>query len=270
MSLPAPAADRTAVVTGASSGIGAEIARVLAGRGHGVTLVARRADRLADLAREVTANGIRAEVLAADLAEPAARAALAGRIADLGLVPDILVNNAGLSTTGPVHRADPAAEVNLLEVDVVAVAELCTRFLPGMVERGRGAIINIASTAAFQPLPGQAAYAGAKAFVLSYTQALAGELRGRGVTATAVCPGPVRTEFAEVAGFSDEEAEGSLPSFLWESAEAVARAAVRGADRGVTVVIPGQANRVGAAFAHIAPKRLLVPLLAKGHPALKK
>jgi short-subunit dehydrogenase len=269
MTLPAPSYDSTAVVTGASSGIGEEVARELAGRGHGVTLVARRADRLEKLAAELTNKGVRIEVLAADLSDRSARAGLLPRLAERSLVPDILVNNAGLSTLGPVHEADPAAEVNLVDVDVAAVVDLCTRFLPGMVERGRGALINVASTAAFQPLPGQAAYGAAKAFVLSYTRALTGELRGTGVTATALCPGPVHTEFEEVAGFEPEDAESSLPSFMWETAGSVARAAVNGADRGTPVVIPGQANRLAAAMAAVTPKRLLVPIIARGHPGLK-
>ena len=269
MSLPTPTASTTAVVTGASSGIGEEIARELAGRGHGVTLVARRADRLETLAKELTNRGVRVEVLPADLSDPSARAGLLDRLTDLGLKPAVLVNNAGLSTLGPVSKADPAAELNLVEVDVAAVVDLCTRFLPGMVERRGGAVINVASTAAFQPLPAQAAYGGAKAFVLSYTRALTGELKGSGVTATAVCPGPVDTGFGEAAGFSKEDAENALPSFMWETATAVAKAAVHGADKGVPVVIPGQANRVGAMFAHLAPKRLLVPMLARSHPGLR-
>ena len=142
MSLPSPTADTTAVVTGASSGIGEEIARELAGRGHGVTLVARRADKLETLAKELTNKGVRIEVLPADLSQPAERADLLGRLTERGLAPAILVNNAGLSTLGPVYKADPAAEMNLIEVDVVAVVDLCTRFLPGMVERRRGAVIN--------------------------------------------------------------------------------------------------------------------------------
>lgn len=269
MALPAPSYDSTAVVTGASSGIGEEIARELAARGLGVTLVARRADRLDQLAKELISKAVRVEVLPADLSDRAARAALPAQLAERGLTADILVNNAGFSTLGPVHRADPDAELGLIEVDVAAVVDLCTRFLPGMVERNRGAVINIASTAAFQPLPGQAAYGAAKAFVLSYTRALTGELRGTGVTATAVCPGPVDTGFGEAAGFGEGDAESALPSFMWETAAAVARAAIHGAARGTPVVIPGPANRMGAMFAHLAPKRLLVPLLAKGHPGLK-
>lgn len=266
MSLPPPAAGRAAVVTGASSGIGAEIARELVRRGHQVVLVARSEDKLASLAAEL---GDGAHVLPTDLSDRAARAGLLARVEALDLVPDVLVNNAGLSTLGPVHRSDPDAEMNLVEVDVVAVVDLCSRFLPGMVERGQGAVLNVASTAAFQPLPGQAAYGGAKAFVLSYTHSLSGELAGTGVSVSALCPGPVHTGFGEAAGFDRQEAEDALPSFMWLPAADVARAAVDGLDRGHVVVIPGAANRVGAMFARLAPRRLLVPLLAKNHPGLK-
>lgn len=270
MALPAPAPDRTAVVTGASSGIGAEIARELVRRGHGVALVARRADKLAELAAELRGSGVRAEVLPTDLSDRAARAELLDRVSELGLVPDILVNDAGLSTLGAVAASDPDAELNMVEVDVLAVADLCSRFVPGMVERGRGGILNVASTAAFQPLPGQAGYAAAKAFVLSYTDSLHIELKPTGVTATSLCPGPVKTGFGEAAGFSDAEAEGALPSFMWESAVDVAKAAVEGMDKGRRVVIPGAANVVGAYAGRLAPKSLLLPVLAKQHPGLKR
>lgn len=269
MALPAPAADRTAVVTGASSGIGAEIARQLAGRGHGVTLVARRREELEALADELGSTGVRAEVLATDLLDRSERAALVDRVTDLGLTVDILVNNAGMSTLGPVHRADPEAEMRMVELDVVAVVDLCTRILPGMVSRRRGAVLNVASTAAFQPLPGQAGYGGSKAFVLSYTRSLGGELRGTGVTATALCPGPVDTGFGEAAGFDKAEAEAALPAFMWETAEAVARAGIDAMASGDPVVIPGRANWAAATAAHLMPKRLLVPLLATRHPGLK-
>jgi short-subunit dehydrogenase len=266
MSLPPPAPDRAAVVTGASSGIGAEIARELSRRGHSVVLVARSADKLERLAAEL---GERAHALPADLSDRSARAELLGRVEALGLTPDALVNNAGLSTLGPVAKSDPQAETNMIEVDVVAVADLCSRFLPGMVQRGRGAVLNVASTAAFQPLPGQAGYAAGKAFVLSYTQSLAGELRGTGVSATALCPGPVDTGFGETAGFTDEEAKNALPAVMWVDASRVAKAAVDGMARGRLVVIPGAANRAASVLAQITPRKLLLPVLAKGHPGLK-
>ena len=268
MTLPSPAPDRVALVTGASQGIGAEIARELAGRGHRLVLVARNEDKLRALADELTASGGRADVLAADLADRSARAVLASRLIRLGVTVDVLVNNAGFSTMGRVSEADPDLEMQLVEVDVVAVVDLCTRFLHGMVERGRGAILNVASTAVFQPLPAQAAYGASKAFVLSYTQSLVGELKGSGVTATALCPGPVHTGFGERAGFSKEDAEQALPSVMWVDAAAVAKAAVEGLDRGRMVVIPGAANRVAAAVAQVTPRSLLLPVL-RSHPGLK-
>ncbi|MCX6398786.1 MAG: SDR family oxidoreductase [Propionibacteriales bacterium] len=266
MSLPPPGPDTTAIVTGASSGIGTEIARDLSRRGHHVTLVARSADKLEALAAELPAG---ADVLATDLSDRPSRAGLLDRVTANGRFPNILVNNAGLSTMGPVSASDPEAEMGMIEVDVVAVADLCSRFLPGMVERGQGVVLNVASTAAFQPLPGQAGYGAGKAFVLSYTQSLAGELRGSGVTATTLCPGPVDTGFGERAGFTKEEAEAALPSVMWVTAKEVARAAVEGMDKGRLVVIPGKVNRAAAAFAQVTPRTLLLPILTKSHPGLR-
>lgn len=265
MSLPHPGPGRTAVVTGASGGIGAEIARELSRRGHHVTLVARSVDKLEALADELG----NADVLPADLADRSARAALLGHVIDAGRTADVLVNNAGYSTLGPVSASDPEAEMGMIEVDVVAVADLCSRFLPGMVERHRGAVLNVASTAAFQPLPGQAGYGAGKAFVLSYTQSLATELRGSGVTATALCPGPVRTSFGERAGFEDGDLEGAVPGVMWVPADEVARVGVEGMVRGRGVAIPGLVNRVGAALAQVAPRSLLLPALARVHPGLR-
>ncbi len=265
MSLPQPEPAQVAVVTGASSGIGAEIARELARRGHELVLVARSVEKLQSLADTLPTT---AHVVPGDLADRAARAGLLGELESRGLTPQILVNNAGLSTLGPVHRSDPDAETNMIEVDVVAVADLCGRFLPGMVERGRGAVLNVASTAAFQPLPGQAGYGAGKAFVLSYTRSVSAELKGTGVTATVLCPGPVQTGFGEAAGFTRQEANDALPGFMWVPAAEVARAAVEGMDKGTLVVIPGFANRAGAAFANLMPKRVLLPILARKHPGL--
>lgn len=262
--------DQTCVVTGSSSGIGAEIARVLAGRGRGVTLVARRRDRLDALADELrSAHGVRVEVVAVDLTDADARAQLPGEIEKLGLHVAGLVNNAGFSTTGRVHEADRDQELLMLRTNIEAVADLCRLFLPGMIERGAGAILNVASIAAFQPLPGQAGYAASKSFVLSYTHALRGELKGTGVTATALCPGPVKTEFIETAGFEPTEAEHSMPSIMWVEAAEVARQAVAAMEAGRAVVIPGVANRVSAAAAHLAPRSLIVSLVARQHPALR-
>jgi len=193
-------------------------------------------------------------------------------VADLqkrGLTVEVLVNNAGFSTMGPVHKSVATKEIAMIRTDVEAVAHLCSAFLPGMVERRRGAVLNVASTAAFQPLPGQAGYGGSKAFVLSYSHAIAQEVRKRGVTVTVLCPGPVETGFAEAMGLANEEAAASLPRFMWVSAASVAAQAVDALDKGRGVVIPGVPNRIGARFAHLAPRRMLLPILASRHPSLK-
>jgi short-subunit dehydrogenase len=139
-----------------------------------------------------------------------------------------------------------------------------------MVKRGRGAVLNVASVGAFGPVPGQASYGAAKAFVLSYTHALREELRDTGVTAATLCPGPVRTGFGEAAGIPDEEAEKSLPKFLWQKPDAVAKAAVDGLASGKSVIIPGAANRVAAVVNHLLPRRVLLSLVARNHPGLKR
>jgi short-subunit dehydrogenase len=268
MAIPTPAPDRTCIVTGASSGIGEQLARQLAARGHGVTLVARREDRLRTLAEDLqAAHGIRAEVVAADLSDADARTALVAAVTERGLVPDVLVNNAGFSTVGPVAEVDPDREIGMIRTNVEAVAHLCALVVGGMVERGRGAVLNVASTAAFQPLPGQAGYAASKAFVRSYSQALAAEVKPHGVTVTALCPGPVKTEFADAAGFEDG-GEGALPDFMWVGADEVATCALEGLDAGRSIVIPGASNRVLAGLAHLTPRAVLLPLLARQHPAL--
>jgi short-subunit dehydrogenase len=258
--IPIPGEGRAAIVTGASSGIGEAIAVELARRGHQLVLIARRADRLHALAESLSPT---AYVLPADLSIRSDRAALPGRVAALGVAPDILINNAGLAGRASVVKSIPEQQLNLVEVDVAAVVDLCSRFLPGMVERGRGAVLNVSSLAGFYPVPGQAAYGAAKAFVSSYTESLRGELRGTGVTASALCPGPVATGLDEVAGFSEGERAAMLPGFMWKSAEEVARAAINGlaADKGR--VVPGPANWLAVAFCRLAPHERLMPLLMR-------
>lgn len=266
MAIPVPADDRAAVVTGASSGIGEAIAVELARRGHQLVLVARRADRLHALAARVNQK---AHVLPADLSNSAERAALFERVAELGLVPDILVNNAGVSVCAPIVKTLPEQQLNLVEVDVAAVVDLCSRFLPGMIERDCGAILNVSSLAGFLPVPGQAAYAAAKAFVLSYTEGLRGELRGTGVTATALCPGPVATGFDDAAGFDFGERAAVLPGFMWKSAEDVARAGLDGLAADKCRVVPGRVNNIVATCSRFAPHDRLLPLLARRARAKK-
>jgi hypothetical protein len=269
MALPTPSDSTAALVTGASSGIGADIARELAERGHGLVLVARRTDRLTALADELAdAHRVRAEVLAADMTDADARGALPSQVEARGLTVDVLVNNAGFSTMGAVSRAGREGELAMVRTNVEAVIDLCTLFVGDMAQRGRGAVLNTASTAAFQPIPGQAGYAASKAFVLSYSRALGAELKGSGVTVTALCPGPVETGFAEAAGLSDAEAAGSLPKFMWVSAADVARAAVEGLAAGRPVVIPGMANRMGAVAGHLVPRSWILPLMVRQHPRL--
>jgi short-subunit dehydrogenase len=271
MTLPAPNPDRTCLVTGASSGIGEEIAGLLAGRGLGVTLVARNEAKLQALAEQLaTRHGVRAEVIVADLTDMSSRTRIADVIDERGLQVNVLVNNAGFSTMGPVSRSDPAAEVAMVRTDVEAVVHLCSIFVPGMVERRSGAVLNVASTAAFQPLPGQAGYGASKAFVLSYSHALRGELRSTGVTVTVLCPGPVETGFAKAAGISDAEAAEAMPSFMWVPVGTVAKAGVDGMDADRAVVIPGMANRVSAAAGWLSPRSVLVPMVAKRHPSLHR
>ena len=153
---------------------------------------------------------------------------------------------------------------------MAAVVDLCSRILPGMVERHRGAVLNVASIAAFGPLPGQAAYGAAKAFVLSYSHSLRGELKGTGVSVTALCPGPVDTGFGEAAGFSKEEAESALPRVMWVPAAEVAKAGIDGLAAGKAVVVPGRVNQVAFAVFPGRAARVAVAVTARGHPAFKR
>lgn len=238
MSLPAPREGATALVTGASSGIGEQFARQLAARGHHVTLVARSAEKLEALAAEL-AN---ADARPADLSDPAARDALATSI---GRDVDVLVNCAGFgvyTAFGDTPRERELEQVRLL---VEAPVDLMHRYLPAMALRGGGAVINVSSTSAFQPLPYNAGYAAAKAHTLLLSEGVGAEVREKGVTITAVCPGPVPTGFQEA---SDATFAEKLPKLTWVSAERVARDALRAADRGRRSVIPG-GPQVKLAFA---------------------
>ena len=259
MGLPAPSTGGTAMVTGASAGIGAAIARELAGRGHALTLVARREERLRSLAAELhDEHGVEAQVIACDLADAGERERLQGETAKRGRWVEILVNNAGFGSRGDFVSNDTARMVGMVRTNVEAVVDLSGRFLPGMVERGRGALINISSTSAFQPLPGTAVYAAGKSFVLSFSEAIRTELRGSGVTVTAVCPGPIRTEFTEAAGMP--EAESGTPDVFWMGAEELARHAVDAADADKRVVVPGTLNRVGSIIGQHSPRALALPI----------
>jgi short-subunit dehydrogenase len=258
MSLPEPSQDTIAIVTGASSGIGAELARALARRGHNVGLVARRRDRLEELAKEL-GTYVRAEVLEADLEQEASRDKLAEAIGQLGLEVAVLCNNAGFGTYDDFTELDRERELSQVRTNVEAVVDLTSRYVPVMAERGQGAVLNTASTAAFQPIPGNATYAASKAFVLSFSEALHTEVSGQGVTVTALCPGPVKTEFQDVADADDFASK--LPKPLWVSPENVAEQALKGLDKGARVVTPGIGNRVSGAVSRATPNSVLLRVL---------
>jgi hypothetical protein len=266
--LPSPSPTTTAVVTGASSGIGADIARELASRGHGVTLVARREDKLRALAAEL-AGTVRVEVIGCDVADPAARAALFDEIDRRGLTVDILVNNAGIGTMGPVAEASVADEIAQVRVNVEAVIDLTTRAVQQMAPRGRGAVLNVGSTAGFQPFPGQSGYAGTKAFVIAYSEGLRAELAGTGVTVATLNPGPVHTEFLEVAGVDELTFEKSFPKFMWMPSRAVAKVGVEALDHDRGSVIAGLPSRLSTRLFQLVPNRFLLPVLVRQHPALQ-
>jgi short-subunit dehydrogenase len=269
MPLPKPSPTTTAVITGASSGIGADIARELVSRGHGVTLVARREEKLRELAAELR-SAVRVEVIGCDVADPDARARLFDAVAEAGLTVDILVNNAGIGTMGAVAKSTVAAEIAQVRVNVEAVIDLTTRAVQQMVPRGHGAILNVCSTAGLYPFPGQTGYAGTKAFVISYTEGLRSELAGTGVTIATLIPGPVRTEFLQSAGMDEKTFAAAFPKFLWRSSRDVAKVGVDALDGDRGSVIPGLPNRVIAGLAKRMPNRILLPLLAKQHPALRR
>lgn len=260
MSLPVPSPDATVVVTGASSGIGAELARQLAALGHDLVIVARREDRLTELAAELR-GGHEVEVVVhpADLREPAEREALLGAIADSGRHIAGLANNAGYGSAGRGWELDVEGELGQVALNVEALHHLTLAVVPEMVRRRAGAVLNVASGAAFQPMPGMATYAATKAFVQSFSEALHAELAGTGVSVTTLCPGPVETEWAEVAGIE----EGRFPSFMKVPADEVAAQAVRGMLTGKRSVIPGTPNAALALAGRWAPRTVVLPVLKR-------
>ena len=265
MALPPPDERSTCVVTGASSGIGADIARELARRGHGVTLVARREERLRELADELgEAYAVRAETVALDVTDADGRHALADELSGRGLTVEVLVNNAGFGSGGAFAELDIERETLMVRTNVEALIGLTGVFVGGMVKRRRGAVLNVASLIAFQPVPHQATYGATKAAVLSFSEALHQELRGRGVTVTAVCPGPVHTEFGESGGFGGDDER--IPDRLWLESEKVAADAVKGLENGDRVVVPGLRNQLLALYGQHLPRSVLLPLLRYVYP----
>lgn len=246
------AARPVALVTGASAGIGAELARALA-TDHDLVLSARREPELRTLAAGLAPAAC--HVFPADLADPAAPRALFDAVSAAGLTVDVLVNNAGFGDLGPFADLDLAKALRMIQVNVTALTELTGLFLPGMRARGRGRILNVGSIAGFQPGPYMAVYYATKAFVNSFSEALHSELLGTGITVTCLAPGPTRSEFAGVAGMQETRAftVGSVAD-----ARPVARAGIRGLRRGTRMVVPGLRNRLLLFAERFAPRGVVI------------
>jgi uncharacterized protein len=248
----AAAGGARALVTGASSGIGAAFARRLAARGDALVLVARREDRLRALAQELGGDA-KAQVVALDLARADAGQRLEDELAARGITVELLVNNAGVGHTGRFAEAPLERALGMIDLNVRATVDLTRRFLAPMVGRGRGAVVNVVSTSAFQPVPYLAVYAASKAFLLAFTEGIADELRGTGVRVQALCPGLTESEFHQVSG-TDQVRFTRTPTM---SADDVARISLEALERGTLRVVPGLANRVVAATQSWLPRALV-------------
>lgn len=259
-----------ALVTGASSGIGLAFAQVLAEQGCDLILTARREERLTSLAAELHArHGIDAAVIVDDLADPAAPARLVEAIARRGLQVDVLVNNAGFGVPGAYARTTWAEQQALLQVLVVAVAELTHRLLPAMIARGSGRIINVASLAGLLPgVAGHTLYAAAKAFVIRFSESLALETRHHGVHVTAACPGFTFTEFHDVTGTRAQVS--TLPRVMWLDAQAVAESSWAAVNEGRAVWVPGRINRALATLARVLPPRVVSALMTRNSAKFRR
>ncbi|HIG86470.1 MAG TPA: SDR family oxidoreductase [Planctomycetes bacterium] len=249
-----------ALVTGASAGIGEDIARDLARRGFNLYLVARRGDRLQALADELTReHQIQALVHTQDLSTPGACDELLAALEEERVSVDVLVNNAGFGSFCPTMEADPERERAMVRILFQFPVDLTRALVPGMLERGHGQILQVASTASFQPSPGYGMYAASKAAILSWSNVLHFELRGTGVTCTTLCPGPTATEFGEISGHISNRLQDATKM----SSEAVARTGVQAMLQGRATVIPGFANKLGALLSTRMPRWVVVPLVAR-------
>src|SRR5215510_6158039 len=249
----------TVLITGASSGIGRELARQFAGDGADLVLVARSEDRLRELAGELAADyGVTAQVLHADLARPGSPDLIMQTLAQRHIDVDVLVNNAGFGARGPVAGIGVGRQLDMVEANVAALTRLTALLLPAMLQRRRGGILNVASTAAFQPGPNSAVYYATKAYVLSFTEALAEEVRGSGVRVSCLAPGPTDTGFAARAGMQGTRLfrRGAM------NAGRVARAGHDGLRRGKTLVVPGVRNRALAFSVRLSPRALVAKVAA--------
>ncbi|MFL6734190.1 MAG: SDR family NAD(P)-dependent oxidoreductase [Sphingomicrobium sp.] len=237
------------LITGASAGLGVDFARQLSAKGHRLVLAARRGDRLETLAAELG----NARAITIDLGKPGAAAKLMADIAATGEQVEVLVNNAGFGLGGRFAELDGPRQREMIDLNIATLTDLCRIVAPQMIERRSGAILNVASTAAFQPGPGMAVYFATKAYVLSFTEALHEELKPFGIKVSALCPGPTKTEFGRVAGFGEK---GAFDRMSMDSA-AVVRIGIEGLDHNKAVVITGAMNKIGAASTRFVPRSIV-------------
>jgi len=245
------AAERFTLITGASTGIGRELALIAASKGRSLVLVARSEEKLSELARSIReAHGVRAEVVALDLSDPEAPAALFREMKRREIEIEVLINNAGFGSLGRFHETPIDRQLEMLRLNVAALTHLTHLFLPPMLERRRGRILNVASMAGLQPGPWMTVYYASKAYVLSFTEAIAEELRATGVTSTALLPGPTRTEFQSRA----DMAGSRLIRLGMANARSVAEAGYRGMEAGRVMVIPGISNKALSLVVRLSPR----------------
>lgn len=246
---------QTALITGASGGIGYELSKLFAADGYNLVLVARSGPKLAELATELqTRHGVTVTTLVYDLSDPACPQAVFDAVQARNLTIDVLVNNAGYGLQGNFHAADLAAQLNMLQLNVVSLTHLTGLFLPGMVQRRQGKILNVGSTGSFEPVPFMAVYGATKAYVLSFSESLAEELRGTGVSVTALCPGFTLTGFKERANLADDAIMVRLGGM---SAQAVAQSGYKALLRRSAVIIPGLFNQLMIFSVRFTPRRLV-------------
>ena len=266
MSLPTPATTTRAVITGASSGIGTALAEGLARRGFSLILVARREDRLREIAHRLHATyDVEVEIRCVDLSDPVSRATLCTELARRDIA--VLCNNAGFATYGALAQAHPARERQQVELNAVAVHDLTLAVLPGMLERRAGAVLVTGSTAGNQPGPNNATYAATKAFANSLAESLHTELAGTGVHCTLLAPGPVRTEYAEVAEAAN--LDRLVPGPLWVSADDAAEAAIEGMAAGRRRIVPGLFAKVQTLSGQYTPRAFIGPILRTVYQKVK-
>lgn len=248
----------TALITGASGGFGADFARLFAQDGYDLVLIARSEGKLKQLAQElVSQHGIRALVIAQDLTAAAAPQQIFDQLQTAGVQVEVLINNAGFASYGLFHELDMNKELELVQLNVKTLVHLTRLFLPGMVQRGRGRVLNVASTAAFQPGPLMANYYASKAYVLSFSEALANELEGTGVTTTCLCPGPTRTGFQDRAAMQESKlVQGGLMDSM-----TVARQGYAGLVAGKTIIVPGFQNWIGTFLPRFVPRKMATRLV---------